>query len=102
METGDRWICRAERGCAVSLCRIVTYNFRIAAIRPQSRILLPATTFPANEGTCPIYRSLTGQLVPRACASRLLRNYFSFAYSALAVMRTGMSGSASFQRAKKS
>jgi hypothetical protein len=31
-----------------------------------------------------------------------LRPYFSFAYSALASFRTGMSGSASFQRAKKS
>src|ERR1700693_6579857 len=31
-----------------------------------------------------------------------LRHYFSFAYSALASFRMGMSGSASFQRAKKS
>ena len=31
-----------------------------------------------------------------------LNDYFSLAYSDLAVMRIGMSGSASFQRAKKS
>ena len=33
---------------------------------------------------------------------RLAGDYFSFAYSAFAAMRIGMSGSASFQRAKKS
>jgi hypothetical protein len=33
---------------------------------------------------------------------RLPTNYFSFAYSALACFRIGMSGSAFFQRVKKS
>ena len=86
---------------APSLC-IVSCNFRIAAIRPESRILLPAITFLPSEGTGPAYRPLTGRWVPRACASRLPRNYFSFAYSALAAMKIGMSGSASFHSVRKS
>ena len=52
------------------------------------------------------YKGIHGYLVPRRMADEASlheeSDYFNFAYSALAAMRMGTSGSASFQRVKKS
>ena len=48
-----------------------------------------------RTAACAQCHSAQGHIAPDIC-------YFSFAYSALACCRMGMSGSASFQRARKS
>ena len=45
---------------------------------------------------------LIGKWMENEIRNNERRNHFSFAYSAFAAMRTGMSGSASFQRVRKS
>jgi hypothetical protein len=59
--------------------------------------------------TCPVERSSTvfagendGALVPARAGRSRPHHYCSFAYSALASFRIGISGSASFHNAKKS
>src|SRR6266849_5584970 len=50
----------------------------------------------------PTNRPLTARWARQACSARFPRSYFNFAYSALAAMRMGTSGSASFQSVRKS
>jgi hypothetical protein len=48
------------------------------------------------------FENLLAAGAPLAASERRAGNYSSFAYSALACVRIGMSGSASLQRVKKS
>ena len=78
-----------------------------------------ASLFPIEQGRCrlsiapapvtvfdgarhhPLERHLVRPLSRTALLAGALHNYCSLAYSALACLKMGMSGSASFQRAKK-
>jgi hypothetical protein len=108
----------AQRVKARSLecrCNISVNNLAVKTVNdpavgrcPKGALEIFSRTIPFNMGSCE--RTFTSPSVPkplflqRRCQSLKTKQpagYISFAYSALASFRMGMSGSASFQRAKK-
>src|SRR6266446_3301266 len=88
------------------LHQALLHDLFIQTTRPEPRILLRRTTLPAGKASCPHDLSALGQISEpnsinqRFCEAPLV--HWSFAYSVLASFRMGMSGSASFHKARKS
>jgi hypothetical protein len=85
--------------------QITAYNFRLGLLRPEPfRLESRKSLLGRREADVlmssptPVYNNypLTVRL------GRSVSSYCNFSYSALACFKTGMSGSASFQNAKKS
>lgn len=87
---------------AIAACQLIFVTCKRACKQPpRDRAEIAAIAF---ERECDVWRarSLCLRILSQKALRRGRGGYFSFSYSAWAVLRIGTSGSASFQAAKKS